>query len=145
MKKHPILNLFCNEDGTHITLDGKKVNIFETRKKTGELQRRSVNFRNRSHVVAKVVCECYHGMRDSKELVPVRKDGDINNDHYTNLFWAERTAFGKKIKLSDAQKEEVIAMRKDKMKLQKIADTFQVSINTIKRTLKKHRENTTES
>lgn len=89
MKKHPHLNLYCNADGTKITLNGKELHISYT-VRNGVKQSGTISIRGIKRSVATVVCECYYGMREDKSFFPVRKDGDATNNHYKNLSWGKR-------------------------------------------------------
>lgn len=89
-QQHPILDLLVNEDGTQMWYQGKLLNILTYQYKRDNYPRFRVNFAGRTHVVEKLVCETWNGMRTEMWQVVKRRDQDPNNNHYTNLYWGKR-------------------------------------------------------
>ena len=92
-KKHPLLDLEINEDGTVIIFNGKELTISHYKTTRDNYVFKRVNFMNRTHTVGKLVCEAWNGMRDSMDQQLHRRDLNPNNDHYTNLYWGKRGTF----------------------------------------------------
>lgn len=148
MKQHPIIKeLEVNEDGTEIVYKGKLLEVRAYHKKgRNNYVQRNVHFFNRTHSVAKLVCECYHGMRTDMSFTTQRKDFNPDNDHYTNLFWGkkggrirtERTKRNKNSKIKDSD-IPVIVKRIDKGEtLESIAKSYGTSIMTMLRVKKRY-------
>lgn len=131
MKKHPILNLYCNEDGTKITLDGKDVHVTYMYRK-GKKESGIASIKGHKVSVVRIICECYHGMRPDKSYFPQRADTNSQNNHYTNLSWGKRRGFVKIYgKVKDALYADLLKSSKPK-DLQAYAKKYSVSINTIR-------------
>lgn len=87
---HPILDLEINEDGSKMWFEGREIPIKTYKSNRDNYPFKRVAFANRTHSVAKLVCEAWNGMREEMNQVVHRKDKDPLNDHYTNLYWAKR-------------------------------------------------------
>lgn len=87
---HPVLkDLKINEDGTEIYWQYEKLTIkTQCRKNRNNYKYRTVNFKGRTLMVTKLICEAWHGMRDSDQHVQ-RHDG-YENDHFKNLYWGDQ-------------------------------------------------------
>jgi hypothetical protein len=115
-KKHPILDLVVNENGTEILFEGKKLAINIYNRKGRNYTSRTVHFNNTTQSVAKVVCETWNGMRDDMTMAVHRKDKNPENDFYTNLYWDKRgkvrTRRTSRSSLSKIKQEEIPAILK---------------------------------
>lgn len=89
-KKHPILDLIVNENGTEILFQGKPLVIRTYYPNGRNYTARNIHFNNTTQSVAKVVCETWNGMREEMSMAVHRKDKNPANDHYTNLYWDKR-------------------------------------------------------
>ncbi|PCI11893.1 MAG: hypothetical protein COB73_00890 [Flavobacteriaceae bacterium] len=138
-RTHPILSdLKCNEDGTVIKYHGKKLALKIYATKTGQ-ELRKVIFKGAAHSVAKVVCECWNGMRDRTDMVVIRKDHDFDNDHYSNLKWGFRGGWDNttKTKLSPDKELELVQLANEGMNRKELAKKFKVCLSVVYRTIKK--------
>lgn len=143
MKKHPIIrDLKINEDGTEIIYKNKPITPRTYHKKgRNNYAYRNVHFMGRTHSVAKLVCECYNGMRKDLSFTIQRKDFNPDNDHYTNLFWGKqgsrvrtsRTKRCKNSKIKDADLPVVLKRIKKGETLLAIAKSYDTSQMTIQR------------
>jgi hypothetical protein len=111
-RKHPILDLIINEDGTLLIYRGKPVHVKVYKRPRDNYSFKRCCFANRTHTIAKLVCEAFNGMRENLEDTVCRKDGNPNNDHYTNLYWGHRgsgvrTIRTKRSKTSAIKKSEI--------------------------------------
>lgn len=138
--KHPILNLTVNENGTKIIFEGKELQILTYKQPRQQYVRRQVNFASQTQGVAKLVCECWHGMREDMSQQVHRIDKNPDNDHYTNLYWGKRgkirTSRTKRCKSSKIKKEEIptICQRlKNGESLRNIAKSYNTSDMSIYR------------
>lgn len=123
-KYHPeIEGLKCNEDGSEILLNGSPLNI-----NISDNGWQYITYRRKKFGITKLVCECWVGVQPYSKARVYRKDDDINNNHYTNLYWAKH-GYGRK--LSD---EDTKAIKQRLLKGESqtdIAKDYQVSNNTI--------------
>ena len=110
-KKHPILDLTVNENGTEIIFQDKELTVNSYLRERDNFPIRNVCFNNKTQTVAKIVCETWNGMREEMNQVIHRKDKNPENDHYTNLYWDKRgkvrTKRTKRSSLSKIKKEEI--------------------------------------
>lgn len=108
---HPILNLIINEDGSQIWYNGKPVEVKVYKRNRDNYPSKRVAFANKTHTVAKLVCEAWNGMREEMNQVVHRKDKNPLNDHYTNLYWDKRgnvfTGRASRSTLSQIKKNEI--------------------------------------
>jgi hypothetical protein len=144
MKQHPIIKaLYCNEDGTKITLNGKSVHVTFIERK-GKKESGIVSIKGKKISLPRLICECYYGMRPNKGMFPVRADRNSENNHYTNLSWGTRRGL---VKIYGEVKE---ALYKDLAKdssakaLNEYAKKYDVTIGTIREHKKKHFANNLE-
>lgn len=148
-KKHPILDLIVNENGTLFIYKGKELEIKEYSATRSNYKIRHVNFGGHTQGVAKLVCETWNGMRETMDQSVHRKDRNPENDHYTNLFWGVRgkirTNRTKRAANSKIKKEEIptICKRiKNGESLKNIAKSFNTSDMSIYRIKKRFIVNT---
>lgn len=91
MKSHPILNeLIMNEDGTQIYFNGNPLDVKSYKAAGRNYSQKIVNFNSQTHTLIKLICETYNGEKPKLGMVVKRRDFNPDNDHYTNLYWAER-------------------------------------------------------
>lgn len=142
LRTHPVLSdLKCNEDGTIIKYQGTKLITKTYPTKTGRILRK-VNFRGGCHGVAKIVCECFNGIRDRTDMIVIRKDQDFDNDHYTNLEWGFRGGWDNttKTKLSPEKELELVQLANEGMTRKALSEKFGVCLSVIYRTIKKQND-----
>lgn len=83
---HPLIEqLKINEDGSQIYLKGALLRITEN-DRTRKNPTLKVQFNNKQHSVAKLVCETWNGLPEHTGLF-ASKIGSLSNYHYTNLEW----------------------------------------------------------
>ena len=124
MKQHPIIKeLFCNEDGTEIIYKDNPLHISYMHR-NNQKESGVVSIRNRKISVVKIICECYHGMREDKSLFPVRADANNQNNHYTNLSWGRRRG---QVKIIGKIKENLYADFEKGLKVKDLAKKYNVS------------------
>lgn len=88
-KYHPeIEGLKVNEDGSEVLLNGEALTVGDASRKERDTDLKYVYFQNRTHSVAKLVCECWNGMAENPRWCATRKV-KANGFHYTNLFFAK--------------------------------------------------------
>ncbi len=144
---HPeIEGLKVNEDGTEIIYFGEELKARGFDRKEREADTLVVHFLGRTHSVGKLICECWHGMRENSGQCATRKDKK-KGFHYTNLYWAKcgtnpAAALGevKRSKLSKIRKEDIPAIEKRLRKgesLNSIAADYNTSEMSISRLKKK--------
>lgn len=147
---HPeIEGLKVNEDGSEVVYLGEKLETKTLNRKERVSGMRYVYFKNRTHSVAKLVCECWHGMADNPRWYATRKE-KAKGLYYTNLFWApcgtnpEKKA-AKRSSRSKIKKEDIPSIEKrlkkggPKNTLKSIAkdyNTSDMSISRIKKRMK---------
>ncbi len=143
-KKHPILDLIVNENGTLLIFKGKELSIKTYKPSRYNYIIKQVNFGGRTQGVAKLVCETWNGMRDDFSQSLHRKDKDPSNDHYTNLYWdirgKVRTIRTKRNKLSQIKKSELPTIIKRIVAgetLKNIANNYNTSDMSISRIKKR--------
>lgn len=91
MKAHPILKqLLINEDGTQIFWQGNPLDVKKHKRPGRNYEYKTLNLNCQTHTLSKIICETYNSLRPNIDMVVKRKDFNPNNDHYTNLYWAER-------------------------------------------------------
>lgn len=141
---HPVLNLIINEDGTKMWYNGKIQDIKTYKSNRDNYPFKRVAFGNRTHSVAKLVCEAWNGMREEMNQVVHRKDKNPLNDHYTNLYWAKRgnvftgrTARACTSKIKKNEIPEVINRLGAGETLKNIARTYNTSDMSIQRIKKR--------
>ena len=137
-KKHPILPLECNEDGSVIKYEGSALSVREYAGRKSP--KRAVNFKGGTHTVAKIVCEVWHGMRDNMSDIVIAKDGNSLNTHYTNLKFGKRG--GNKVERSNSKIKgasiQDVLNRLDKCETVKsIAASYNTSVSAIYRIQKR--------
>lgn len=140
MKKHPILNLTCNEDGSEILLDGKQLHVTYMHRNS-QKESGIVSVKGLKISVVRIVCECYHGMRPDKSYFPVRADANNQNNHYTNLSWGKRRGF---VKIFGVIKENLYKDFEAGIKPKELAAKYNVDVATIRLHKKKHFANSLE-
>ena len=143
--KHPIIpNLICNEDGTEITLDGNVVHVtFIIRK--GKKESGILSIKGQKVSLARLICECWIGMREHKGLFPVRADRNSENNHYTNLSWGTRRGLTKIYgKIKEALYKDLAEDATSKGRLKDLAKKYSVNVGTIREHKKKHFANNLE-
>ena len=87
-KYHPeIEGLKVNEDGTEVLYFGDAITVGTLNRKERSSDMLYVYFKNRTHSVAKLVCECWHGMAENPRWHATRRV-KAKGFHYTNLFFA---------------------------------------------------------
>ncbi len=110
-RKHPFLDLIISENGTLLMFRGKVIEVKIYKRPRDNYSFKRCFFDRRTHSIAKLVCEAFNGMRDNMDDVINRRDGNPNNDHYTNLFWGQRgrirTRRTKRSKISAIKKNEI--------------------------------------
>lgn len=110
-KKHPILELDINENGSSIVFNGKIITPTPYKDPAKNFPIIRVNFGGRHHQLAKLICEAWHGMRENMTDTVCRLDKNPENYHYTNLAWGKRpntvTARTKRSKLSKIKPAEI--------------------------------------
>ncbi len=85
---HPeIEGLKTNEDGSKVLLNGEALEVGEASRKERDTDLKYVYFQNRTHSIAKLVCECWNGMADNPRWCATRRE-KAKGFHYTNLFFA---------------------------------------------------------
>jgi hypothetical protein len=136
MKKHPHLNLYCNADGTRLTLNGKLLHVSYT-VRDGEKQSGTVSINGKKRSAATVICECFYGMREDKSYFPVRKDGDATNNHPSNLSWGKRRGA---VKIAEKQIKELNKAFAQGKKVKDLAKKYNVTPQTIRGYRKKYIE-----
>ncbi|AUS06453.1 hypothetical protein [Pseudotamlana carrageenivorans] len=87
---HPeIEGLKVNENGTEVIYLGEPLTIKELDRKTRPSDLKYVYLKGNIQSVAKLVCECWHGMPDNPRWCATRKV-KANGFHFENLYWAPR-------------------------------------------------------
>jgi len=95
-RNHPLIEgLTVNEDGSEIYFNGTLLPI-SVNDKTRKNPTLKVQFNNRKHSVAKLVCETWNGLREHTGLF-ASKIGSLSNYHYSNLEWKESPNTGVKM------------------------------------------------
>ncbi len=85
---HPeIEGLKVNEDGSEFFYNGKALRIGKLKQTHRGDNTHYVYFGCKTYSVAKLVCECWHGMAENPRWRATRKV-KANGFHYTNLFFA---------------------------------------------------------
>ncbi len=140
---HPVLtDLKINENGTEIYWKGQPLKIKTYTSKKNNKTVTVVQFKNRTHSVPKLVCEAWHGMRKEDELALHK--GDVNDHHFTNLYWGYSNSNEYKAKRSVLSKitidDEPIILRHiaNGKTLTEIALMYHTSAMSIYRVKKKH-------
>ena len=145
---HPILEgLKVNEDGSVIFYGNEKLRTYKMNRTARNSDTLLVSFNGSTYSVARLVCECWHGLAESLEFNATR----IINEkgfHYKNLFWAKKgvNANYHKIKFPRAKSSKIleteipeIVKRLDKGELAKtIAADYQTSEMSISRIRKRY-------
>lgn len=137
---HPIIEkLRINEDGTKIYFNDILLRSFEN-DKNRENPTLKVNFINKAHSVAKLVCEAWNGLREHSGQRASKIDIYLGN-HYSNLEWKEGASngvgsFKQKLKPSDVA--EIIELLKSTKSKTEIARMYNVNWSTISRIKKKY-------
>lgn len=104
---HPeIEGLKVNEDGTEVWFNGKSLQVGTASRKERDTDLQYVYFSNRTHSIAKLVCECWNGMADNPRWCATRKVKD-KGFHYTNLFFAPCGTNGEKDKASRGSRSKI--------------------------------------
>jgi len=141
LRYHPIIEeLLINENGTEIYFKNVLLRAFEN-DKTRETPTLKVNFLNRAHSVAKLVCEAWNGLREHSGQ-RVSKIDSLSDNHYSNLQWREGSSngveqFKQKIKPDDI--DNIIELLKKNKQIE-IARMYGVHEATIYRIKKKYVE-----
>lgn len=87
---HPILEgLKVNEDGSEIIYCGEKLRTYKMNRTARNSDTQLVSFNGSTFSVARIVCECWHGMAKTLEYNATRIKNE-NGFHYTNLYWAKK-------------------------------------------------------
>lgn len=144
---HPeIEGLKVNEDGSEVIYLGERLEVKQASRSDRKNEMKYVYFLKRTHSVAKLVCECWHGMAENPRWCATRKVKE-NGFHYTNLYFAPcgtNPAMGtkkvKRSKLSKLSEADVIAVQKRLKKgdtLKSIANDYNTSDMTISRIKRK--------
>ncbi|CAA0247824.1 conserved hypothetical protein [Tenacibaculum maritimum] len=145
-KYHPeIEGLKVNEDGTEVFYNGEPLKVGKLKRKERESDMLYLYFQKRTFSLAKIICECWHGMAENPRWVSTRKE-KAKGFHYTNLSWEKRgknpEMGSNKIKrsslskLSPADIESIKNRIKKGDVLKEIAkdyDTSEMSISRIKK------------
>lgn len=140
LRYHPIIEgLKVNENGTKIYYKDVLLRVFENDKKRTNPTLK-VNFINRAHSVAKLVCECWNGLREHSGQ-RVSKINDLSDYHYSNLEWREGSSNGVgnfKQKIKPEDHNDILAQLRDGKSKTKIAKIYGVDCATIYRIEKKY-------
>lgn len=87
---HPeIEGLKVNEDGTEVIYCGESLEVRQLTSTSRTNGMKYVYFNSKTNSVAKLVCECWHGMSENPRWVATRKVKE-ENLQYANLYWAAR-------------------------------------------------------
>lgn len=87
---HPILEgLKVNEDGSVITYNGEKLRTYKMNRTARNSDTQLVSFNGSTFSVARLVCECWHGMAPSIDYNATRVENE-KGFHYSNLYWAKK-------------------------------------------------------
>ncbi|MDA6068671.1 hypothetical protein NJT12_03470 [Flavobacterium sp. AC] len=137
---HPLIEgLRVNENGSEIYFNDVLLKPFEN-DKTRKNPTLKVNFINKAHSVAKLICEAWNGLREHSDQ-RVSKINDLSDYHYSNLEWKEGSSngvgvFRQKIKLEDI--DNIIKLLKSNKSNNEIAHMYGVHNATINRIKKKY-------
>lgn len=127
-KYHPFIEgLRINEDGTIIVINEKELTPFVK----GSSRSPRVNVKSSSYTVAKLICEAWNGPRESGNQRVVHIDGDLDNNHYTNLKWGVSATQ----KLTEKQHNEIVDKYQSGKKKSELSREYNVSITHISRIL----------
>ncbi|MRX40375.1 helix-turn-helix domain-containing protein [Flavobacterium sp. LC2016-23] len=133
-RNHPIIEgLRVNEDGTEIYYKDVLLRVFKN-DHTRDTPTLKVNFINKAHSVARLVCETWNGLREHSEQRASKIDLLLGN-HYSNLEWKEGATNGVgmfKQKLQQSDVETIIELLKGKSS-KEIAEMYGVNQSTIYR------------
>lgn len=147
---HPIIEgLKVNEDGSEIYYLGDKLESAKMNRTSRNSDTMLVYFNGQTHSLARLVCECWHGMAPDRDHNATR----IKNEdgfHYKNLYWAKKGVNPnyKKIKFPRAKSSkvpeeripEVVERLKKGETLRSIALDFETSDMSISRIKKRYGE-----
>ncbi|CAD0004410.1 helix-turn-helix domain-containing protein [Flavobacterium chungangense] len=137
---HPIIeNLKISENGTEIYYNDVLLKPFEN-DKSRKNPTLKVNFLNKAHSVAKLVCEAWNGLREHSGQ-RVSKINQLSDNHYSNLEWKEGASSGVgnwKQKLKHEDIPEIIALLQAGKSKTQIDRKFNVDGVTILRNIEKH-------
>lgn len=137
---HPIIEgLRINENGSEIYFHDVLLKPFEN-DKTRKNPTLKVNFINKAHSVAKLICEAWNGLREHSDQ-RVSKINDLSDYHYSNLEWKEGSSngigqFKQKIKPEDL--DDIASLIKKNKSNSEIAKMYSVHNATICRIRKKY-------
>lgn len=85
---HPeIEGLKVNDKGTSVIYLGETLSLSSANRKDRDTDLTYVYFMGKTHSVAKLTCECWHGMAENPRWHAIRRE-KAKGFHYTNLFWA---------------------------------------------------------
>lgn len=146
---HPeVEGLKVNEDGSSVLYLGESLDVKDSGRKERETDLKYVYFKRRTHSVAKLICECWHGMADNPRWFATRKV-KANGFHYTNLFWApcgtnpekKDAKRAKSSRISKADIPKIEARLKNGETLKAIAKDYNTSDMSISRIKKRMQNN----
>jgi hypothetical protein len=87
-KYHPeIEGLKVNEDGSKVLYLGESIKVKTAERALRKNDMHFIYFKGTTYSIAKLVCECWHGMADNPRWCATRKV-KVKGFHYTNLFFA---------------------------------------------------------
>lgn len=142
--KHPLLDLIINEDGSQMWYQGKEIEVKSYKNDRDNYPFKRAAFANRTHSVAKLVCEAWNGLREEMNQVVHRKDKNPLNDHYTNLYWSKRgnihtarTNWDYRSKVKPAEIPTVVKRLESGETLNRIARSYSTSDMAIHRIKKR--------
>ena len=136
---HPIIEgLKVSEDGSEIVFNGE-VLPQAVNDKSRKNPTMKVQFNNKTHSVARLVCEAWNGL--SQHIGQrAAKLNPLNGNHYSNLEWREGANgvenFTQKIKASDI--DDILTHIDDKTPVAEIAKTYNVHRSQIYRIREKY-------
>ena len=145
---HPeIEGLKVNEDGSEVIYCGESLDVRRLKRSERTSDMLYVYFKNKTYSVAKLVCECWHGLADNPRWYATRKEKD-KGFHYTNLFWApcgtnpqaRNSKRGTTSKITEADVPAIEKRLKQGETLKSIAkdyNTSDMSISRIKKNMKR--------
>lgn len=86
-RQHPLIEgLKLNEDGSQIVYKGCLLTVRIYRPKNRNVSILKVYLANKNFTVAKLICECWNGLRPSRKYC-IKKRNQQAGLHYSNLYW----------------------------------------------------------
>jgi hypothetical protein len=138
-RHHPLIEgLKVSEDGSEIIFNGEVLQHFANDKNRANPTMK-VNFHNKAHSVARLVCEAWNGL--SQHIGQrAAKLNPLNGNHYSNLEWREGVNgvenFIQKINASDI--DDILKLLENKTRVVEIAEMYGVHSSRIYRLREKH-------